>query len=173
MRALIVAASLFVPVPAYALEIGARLPTRHGEVIVVKNDGGVKNWTTYFPYGSICHTDLNLKTWLIVKRIVGEQTLLVVDFGVESTRLSCPHGTETNTPYAQARTRYEDYVRALDDKFFSEKSTSPVCPRSDCRGVARHCRRRATSFSRFLAGTPTIRASTWSPLRIQRQVPEL
>ena len=48
------------------------------------------------------------------------QTLLVVDFGVESMRLSCPHGTETNMPYAQARKRYEDYVRALDDKFFSD-----------------------------------------------------
>ena len=94
--------------------------TRYGEVIVVKNDGGVKNLTTYFPYGSICHTDLDLKTWLIVKRIVGEQTLLVVDFGVESMRLSCPNGTETNMPYAQARKRYEDYVRALDDKFFSD-----------------------------------------------------
>ena len=42
MRALVVAASLLVPVPACALEIGARLPTRYGEVIVVKNDGGVK-----------------------------------------------------------------------------------------------------------------------------------
>jgi len=94
--------------------------TRYGEVIVVKNDGGVKNLTTYFPYGSICHTDLDLKTWLIVKRIVGEQTLLVVDFGVEITRLSCPHETETNMRYAQARKRYEDYVRALDDKFFSD-----------------------------------------------------
>ena len=51
MRALVVAASLLVPVPACALEIGARLPTRYGEVIVVKNDGGVKNLTTYFPYG--------------------------------------------------------------------------------------------------------------------------
>ena len=37
----------------------------------------------YFRYGTICHTDLNLKTWLIVKRIVGEQTL-VVDLGVAS-----------------------------------------------------------------------------------------
>jgi len=120
MRALVVAASLLVPVPACALEIGARLPTRYGEVIVVKNDGGVKNWTTYFPYGSICHTDLDLKTWLVVKRIVGEQTLLVVDFGVEITRFSCPHETETNMRYAQARKRYEDYVRALDDKFFSD-----------------------------------------------------
>ena len=41
MRALIIAAILFVPVPAYALEIGTRLT-------VVKNDGGVKNWTAYF-----------------------------------------------------------------------------------------------------------------------------
>src|SRR6476620_8630700 len=79
---------LLVPAQTHALEIGARLPTRYGEVIVVKNDGGVKHWTTYFPYGSICHTDLDLKTWLIVKRIVGEQTLLVVDFGVESMRIS-------------------------------------------------------------------------------------
>src|SRR4029077_7409660 len=101
MRALVVAASLLVPVPAFALEIGARLPTRYGEVIVVKNDGGVKNWTTYFPYGSICQPDLYLKTWLAREGIVGEQTLLVVDFGVESIRISCPHGTETNMPYAQ------------------------------------------------------------------------
>ena len=42
MRALIIAAILFVPVPAHALEIGARLPTLYGEVIVVKNDGGIQ-----------------------------------------------------------------------------------------------------------------------------------
>ena len=80
--ALIIAAVLFLPAPARALDIGTRMPIKFGEVFVVRNDGGVKNWTTYFPYGSICHTDLDLKTWLVVKRIVGEQTLLVVDFGV-------------------------------------------------------------------------------------------
>jgi hypothetical protein len=42
MRALVVAASLLVPVPACALETGSRLPTRYGEVIVVKNDGRQK-----------------------------------------------------------------------------------------------------------------------------------
>jgi len=133
MRALVVAASLLVPVPAYALEIGARLPTRYGEVIVVKNDGGVKNWTTYFPYGSICHTDLNLKTWLIVKRIVGEQTLLVVDFGVEITRLSCPHDTETNMPMRR---------RASDTKTMCALSMTSSFPISTegidaCRACAR------------------------------------
>jgi len=89
-RALIIAAILFVPTSVCALDIGARLPIKYGEIFMVRNDGGI------------------------------EQTLLVVDFGVEITRLSCPHETETNMRYAQARKRYEDYVRALDDKFFSD-----------------------------------------------------
>src|SRR3954469_25217632 len=99
MRALIIAAVLFMPSPVYSLDIGSRLPTQHGEVIVVRNDGGIKNWTSYFPYGSICHTDFNLKTWLIVVRIVGAHAVLLeVEMPVESIGLSCPGRTETNMP---------------------------------------------------------------------------
>ena len=48
MRALIIAAILFVPVQAHAFEIGARLPTRYGELIVVHNDGGIQNGPLIF-----------------------------------------------------------------------------------------------------------------------------
>ena len=49
MRALIIAAMLFVTVPACALEIGARLPIKYGEIFVVRNDDGIKNWINLFP----------------------------------------------------------------------------------------------------------------------------
>ena len=51
---------------------------------------------------------------------VGDSVLLTVDLNNQMAELSCPHGTETSMPYAQARKRYDDYVRALDDKFFSD-----------------------------------------------------
>jgi hypothetical protein len=100
------------------LEIGARLPTSDGELIVIRNDGGIRNATDYFGYGTVCRADLNLRTWLVVKRIVGDRALVEVDLNVALTGLSCPHGTETSMPYAQARKRYQDYKRALDDKVF-------------------------------------------------------
>ena len=119
MRALIIAAMLLVPAQTHALEIGARLPTMYGEVIIVRNDGGIKNWTNYFPYGSICHTDLNLKIWLIVRRIIGDRALVEVDLPkIETTRLSCPHGTETSISHTVTRKRYEAHKRALDAKVF-------------------------------------------------------
>ena len=120
MRALIIAAILFVPTSVCALDIGARLPIKYGEIFMVRNDGGIKNWTTHFPYGSICHLKWRLPMRLVVKRIVGDSVLLTVDLNNQMVELSCPHGTETSMPYAQARKRYEDYVRTLDDKFFSD-----------------------------------------------------
>ena len=119
-RALIIAAILFVPRSVCALDIGARLPIKYGEIFMVRNDGGIKNWTTHFPYGSICRLKWRLPMWLVVKRIVGDSVLLTVDLNNQMAELSCPHGTETSMPYAQARKRYEDYVRTLDDKFFSD-----------------------------------------------------
>ena len=119
-RALIIAAILFVPTSVCALDIGARLPIKYGEIFMVRNDGGIKNWTTHFPYGSICRLKRRLPMWLVVKRIVGDSVLLTVDLNNQMAELSCPHGTETSMPYAQARKRYEDYVRTLDDKFFSD-----------------------------------------------------
>ena len=120
MRALIIAAILFVPTSACALDIGARLPIKYGEIFMVRNDGGIKNWTTHFPYGSIGHLKWRLPMWLVVKRIVGDSVLLTVDLNNQMAELSCPHGTETSMPYAQARKRHEDYVRTLDDKVFSD-----------------------------------------------------
>jgi hypothetical protein len=117
MRALVLALTL-LPVSAHALEIDARLPMSHGELIVVRNDRGIRNATDYFGYGAVCRADLNLRTWLVVKRIVGDHALVEVDLDVAITGLSCPHGTETSMPYAQARKRYQDYKRALDDKVF-------------------------------------------------------
>ena len=52
MRALIIAAMLLVPAQTHAFEIGARLPTSYGELIVVRNDGGIRNATDYFGYGT-------------------------------------------------------------------------------------------------------------------------
>ena len=118
MRVLIIVAMLLVPAQTHALEIGARLPMSDGELIVVRNDGGIRNATDYFGYGTLCRADLNLRTWLVVKRIVGDHALVEVDLNVALTGLSCPHGTETSMPYAQARNRYQDYKRALDDKVF-------------------------------------------------------
>ena len=120
MRPLIIAAMLFVTVPACALEIGARLPIQYSETFVVRNDDGIKNWSTYFPYGSTCQLKWRLPMWLVVKRIVGDSVLLMVDLNNQMAELSCPHGTETSMPYAQARKRYDDYVRTLDDKLFSD-----------------------------------------------------
>ena len=120
MRALIIAAILFVPTSACALDIGARLPIKYGEIFMVRNDGGIKNWTTHFPYGSTCQLKWRLPMWLVVKRIVGDSVLLTVDLNNQMAELSCPHGTETSMPHAQARKRHEDYVRTLDDKVFSD-----------------------------------------------------
>ena len=67
---------------------------------------------------TVCRADLNLRTWLVVKRIVGDHALVEVDLNVGLAGLSCPHGTQTSMAYAQARKRYQDYKRALDDKVF-------------------------------------------------------
>ena len=42
-RALIIAAILFVPTSVCALDIGARLPIKYGEIFMVRNDGGISN----------------------------------------------------------------------------------------------------------------------------------
>jgi hypothetical protein len=120
MCALLIAAMLFLPAPARALEIGARLPIQYDETFVVRNDDGIKSWSTYFPYGSTCQLKWRLPMWLVVKRIIDDSALLTIDLNNQMTQLNCPHGTETSMPYAQARKRYEDYVRALDDKFTSD-----------------------------------------------------
>ena len=119
-RALIIAAILFVPTSVCALDIGARLPIKYGEIFMVRNDGGISNWSSYFPYGATCPVKWRLPMWLVVTRVVADRVLLTVDLNNQVAELSCPHGTEISMPYAQARKRYEDYVRALDNKLFSD-----------------------------------------------------
>jgi hypothetical protein len=104
--------------PALALEIGARFPALRGETLVVRNDGGIRNATNQFPYGSICELPSNLLMFLVVTRIVGDSVLLTVDLNIALADQNCPHGTETSLPYAQARQRYDDHVRALDANVF-------------------------------------------------------
>ena len=70
MRALIIAADAVRTTSACALDIGTRMPIKFGEVFVVRNDGGIRNWSSYFPYGSTCHVKWRLPMWLVVKRIV-------------------------------------------------------------------------------------------------------
>jgi hypothetical protein len=132
--ALIIATVLFLPAPARALDIGTRMPIKFGEVFVVRNDGGIRNWSGYFPYGATCPVKWRLPMWLVVTRVVADRVLLTVDLNNQVAELSCPHGTETSMPYAQARNRYEDYVRALDDKVFSD--LNGVRPKS---GLERDC----------------------------------
>jgi hypothetical protein len=45
---------------------------------VVRNDGGVRNETHSFAFGETCHSDPDLKTWFIVRQIVGEHVLVRV-----------------------------------------------------------------------------------------------
>ena len=49
MRALIIAAILFVPTSVCALDIGARLPIKYGEIFMVRNDGGIRIGAAIFP----------------------------------------------------------------------------------------------------------------------------
>jgi hypothetical protein len=114
-----VIAMVLAPTVVKALELNARLPTKYGESVVVRNDGGVRNVTTHFPYGAFCHTDLDLKTWLVIKRIVGDRALMEVDldFDISVYGLSCPHRTETSMPVAQAQKRHDDFVRATEHQF--------------------------------------------------------
>ena len=90
--ALIIAAVLFLPAPARALDIGTRMPIKFGEVFVVRNDGGIRNWSGYFPYGATCPVKWRLPMWLVVTRVVADRVLLTVDLNNQVAELSCPHG---------------------------------------------------------------------------------
>ena len=79
IHSLIIAAVLFLSAPARALDIGTRMPIEFGEVFVVRNDGGIRNWSSYFPYGAICPVKWRLPMWLVVTRVVADRVLLMVD----------------------------------------------------------------------------------------------
>jgi hypothetical protein len=63
---------------AVELDLGTRFPAMPNEEIVVRNDGGVRNETHSFAFGETCHSDPDLKTWFIVRQIVGEHVLVRV-----------------------------------------------------------------------------------------------
>jgi hypothetical protein len=92
---------------AVELEIGARFPAEPNEKIVVKNDGGVRNVTGSFDFGEVCYSSDHLKTWFVVKRIVGDQVLVEFECISRVFGDACPNGTETNMPLIQARSRAE------------------------------------------------------------------
>ena len=48
-RALIIAAILFVPTSACALDIGARLPIKYGEIFMVRNEAASAIGAAIFP----------------------------------------------------------------------------------------------------------------------------
>jgi hypothetical protein len=75
------------------------------EEIVVRNDGGVRNETHSFAFGETCHSDPDLKTWFIVRQIVGEHVLVELECLRTVFGDSCPNGTETSKPVAETRAR--------------------------------------------------------------------
>jgi hypothetical protein len=127
MYAVFIAALLFLPTAARAFDVGARMPITFGETFVVRNDLGIRNFHHYFPYGSTCELKWRLPMWLVVKRVIADRVLLTIEvqYAMQMIDHNCPHGTETSMPLAQARQRYEDYARALDDQTFSGLNNAP------------------------------------------------
>jgi hypothetical protein len=111
-----------VSTSAQALDvaIGTRFPALANEEIVVKNDGGVRNATHSFVFGEICYSDRHLKTWFIVKQIVGDQVLVELECIPTVFGPSCPHGTETSRPLAETRARVNAYAKEVDTQFMEQ-----------------------------------------------------
>jgi hypothetical protein len=108
--------------PAQALDLvaGTRFPARANEEIVVRNDGGVRNATHSFAFGETCYSDRYLKTWFIVKRIVGEQVLIELECIPTVFGPSCPNGTETSKSLAETRARVNAYLIEVDTQFMEQ-----------------------------------------------------
>jgi hypothetical protein len=106
------------------LEIGARFPAEPNEKIVVQNDGGVRNVTDSFDFGEVCYSSDHLKTWFVVKRIVGDQVLVEFECISRVFGDACPNGTETNMPLIQARSRLNAYAADSHKQFIDELQRS-------------------------------------------------
>jgi hypothetical protein len=123
VRCLLVCGVLLLPMTraaAVELEIGARFPAEPNEKIVVKNDGGVRNVTDSFDFGEVCYSSDHLKTWFVVKRIIGDQVLVEFECISRVFGNACPNGTETNMPLIQARSRLNAYAADSDKQFIDE-----------------------------------------------------
>ena len=118
--ALIIAAVLFLPAPARALDIGTRMPIKFGEVFVVRNDGGIRNWSTYFPYGATCPVEMAIADVAGRDAYRRDRVLLTVDLNGQMAELKLPaRHRDQHAVYAGAQT-IRRLSRALDDKVFSD-----------------------------------------------------
>jgi hypothetical protein len=105
---------------AVELDLGTRFPAMPNEEIVVRNDGGVRNETHSFAFGETCHSDPDLKTWFIVRQIVGEHVLVELECLRTVFGDSCPNGTETSKPVAETRARVNAHARETDTQFMEQ-----------------------------------------------------
>jgi hypothetical protein len=110
---------------AAELEIGSRFPAEQKEKIVVKNDGNVRNETASFAFGEVCYSSVQLRTWFVVSRIVGDQVLIEFECISRVFGDACPNGTQTSMPLVQARSRLNAYA-ADSEKHFMEELQRPV-----------------------------------------------
>jgi hypothetical protein len=117
---------------AVELDRGTRFPAMPNEEIVVRNDGGVRNETHSFAFGETCHSDPDLKTWFIVRQIVGEHVLVKLECLRTVFGDSCPNGTETSKPVAETRARVNAYARETDTQFMEQlRNFRPLRPRGE------------------------------------------
>jgi hypothetical protein len=116
---------------AVELDLGTRFPAMPHEEIVVRNDGGVRNETHSFAFGETCHSDPDLKTWFIVKQIVGEHVLVELECLWTVFEDSCPNGTKASKPLA-ARARVNAQARETDTQFMEQlRNFRPLRPRGE------------------------------------------
>jgi hypothetical protein len=139
---------------AVELDLGTRFPAMPNEEIVVRNDGGVRNETHSFAFGETCHSDPDLKTWFIVRQIVGEHVLVELECLRTVFGDSCPNGTETSKPVAETRARVNAHARETDTQFMEQlRNFRPLRPRGGIRADDRpHDALPARPFRRHRAG---------------------
>jgi hypothetical protein len=113
---------------AMELQISSRIPAMHNQKIIVKNDGGVRNATNTFSFGDTCYSDRHLKTWFIVRRMVGDQVLVELECTSVVFGLVCPDGTETSRPLVEMEARLNTYARELDTQLFKGMQRGLVLP---------------------------------------------
>lgn len=130
----IIAVHVLLHSQADAVEVylGTRFPAMPNEEIVVRNDGGVRNETHSFAFGETCHSDPDLKTWFIVRQIVGEHVLVKLECLRTVFGDSCPNGTETSKPAAETRARVNAHARETDTQFMEQlRNFRPLRPRGE------------------------------------------
>jgi hypothetical protein len=113
---------------AVELDLGTRFPAMANEEIVVRNDGGVRNESNSFAFGETCHSDPYLKTWFIVKKIVGDHVLVELECLAAVFEDSCPNGTEASKSLVETLARVDAYARDTDTQFVEQlrrRSPSP------------------------------------------------